>query len=69
MPSGLNAADEDANMNISTPSFLDSPGDFEFEADPNKYIDEIQKSLNKHREISDNFQVFIQNMFDDTEQE
>lgn len=60
---------QDTQMNLSAPSFLDSPGDFEFEADPKKYIDEIQKSLNKHKEISDNFQVFIQMMFDDTEQE
>ena len=60
---------EHAPVSLGPPSFLDSPVDFEFEADPKKYIDEVQKSLSKNQEISDNFQRFIQMMFEDTEQE
>ena len=58
---------EHAPVSLGPPSFLDSPVDFEFEADPKKYIDEVQKSLSKNQEISDNFQRFIQMMFEDTE--
>lgn len=50
-------------------SFLDSPVDFEFQADPKKYIDEVKRSLSKNQQVSDNFQRFIQMMFEDTEQE
>jgi len=60
---------EQAPVNLDPPSFLDSPVDFELEADPKKYIDEVQKSLSKNPEVSDNFQRFIQMMFEDTEQE
>jgi hypothetical protein len=44
---------------MGTPSFLDSPVDFAFEADPQEYISAVQKSLSKNREVSDNFQRFI----------
>lgn len=44
---------------LSPPSFLDSPVDFEFEADPTAYIDEVKCSLRKNQELSDNFQRFI----------
>ena len=54
-------------VTLGPPSFLDSPVDFEFEADPKKYIDEVQKSLSKNQEVSDDFQRFIQMMFEDTE--
>jgi len=49
---------------------LDSPDlDFEFTADPQKYLDEIEGSLKKHKDLAQNFQRFIQKVFDDVEEE
>jgi uncharacterized membrane-anchored protein len=56
---------------LGPPCFLDSPVDFEFEADPKKYIDEVQKALRKNHEknheVAERFQDFIQKMFEDTD--
>lgn len=41
--------------------------DFEFKADPQKYLDEIESSLKRHKHLSTNFQRFIQKVFEDTE--
>ena len=52
-------------------SLIDQPvlDDFEFSANPQKYLDEIETTLKKHRDLSQNFQRFIQKVFEDTEQE
>jgi hypothetical protein len=56
--------DPSAQMAFESPDM-----DFEFSADPQKYLDEIESSLKKHKDLSSNFQRFIQKVFDDVEQE
>ena len=41
------------------PTSIDS-FDFEFSVDPQKYIDEIESSIKKHKDLSHDFQRFIQ---------
>ena len=40
-------------------TYLDSPTNFEHQADPQKYLDEVEDSLKKHKDLALNFQRFI----------
>ena len=46
---------------------FDSAPDFDFTADPSKYLDEIEGMIRKNQDLSGNFQRFIQQVFDNTE--
>jgi hypothetical protein len=43
--------------------------DFEFTADPSKYLDEINASLKKNKSLSEHFKRFQHVEFEDTEQD
>jgi hypothetical protein len=42
---------------------------FESTADPQKYLDEVQNSLKKHKDLEANFDRFIQKYFEDNDKE
>jgi len=63
---GPNHNNHQTDMNGQTDN--DSP-DFELQADPKKYLDEIEGTLKKHNDLKENFQRFIHLVFEDTEQE
>lgn len=53
-----NSNTDHSSATLGEQIFLDSPVDFEFGADPNKYIDEVQKALSKSEEMTEEFKRF-----------
>ena len=43
--------------------------DFEFTADPLKYLDEIKMTVKKNKDLNENFKRFLHVDFEDTEQD
>ena len=43
--------------------------DFEYNADPMKYLDEVEASVKKNKGLSENFKRFLHVPFEETEQD
>jgi hypothetical protein len=48
----LNSASTNPSVLGSGNAYLDSTGDFEYQADPQKYLDEVEGSLRKHKDLA-----------------
>jgi hypothetical protein len=63
----LNSASTNPSIRGSGNAYFESTTDFEYQANPQRYLNEVEGTLRKHKDLASNFQRFIQKVFDDPE--